>query len=73
MNCDQCEALRINGRFCHEHGCPNAGKHWDGHQWIRRHECRECGYWVDEGEACDCLDYGREQAEEDFDATEEWR
>ena len=22
--CDQCEALTINGMFCHEAGCPNA-------------------------------------------------
>ena len=22
-NCDQCQAMMINGVFCHEHGCPN--------------------------------------------------
>ena len=24
--CDQCEALTINGIYCHEHGCPNEQK-----------------------------------------------
>jgi hypothetical protein len=24
--CDQCEALMINGVFCHEQGCPNHGR-----------------------------------------------
>lgn len=24
--CDQCEALMINGVYCHEHGCPNKWK-----------------------------------------------
>lgn len=27
--CDQCAAARINGVFCHEHGCPNQNKLWD--------------------------------------------
>ena len=26
--CGQCEALYINGLFCHEHGCPNGQKRW---------------------------------------------
>ena len=38
MNCDQCEAMRINGVFCHEHGCPNQRKVWNV----------ELGDWVDE-------------------------
>jgi hypothetical protein len=29
MKCDQCEALMINGVFCHETGCPNSGKIYD--------------------------------------------
>jgi hypothetical protein len=28
MHCDQCEAARINGIFCHETGCPNQKKTW---------------------------------------------
>ena len=24
--CDSCEAVMINGVYCHEHGCPNARK-----------------------------------------------
>ena len=24
--CDSCEAMRINGILCHEHGCPEAHK-----------------------------------------------
>ena len=34
--CDQCEALTINGVYCHETGCPNAWKDYDV-------ECRFCG------------------------------
>ena len=34
--CDQCEALMINGVFCHETGCPNTWK-----DQIR--ECKWCG------------------------------
>ena len=30
MHCDQCEALMINGVFCHETGCPNSGSRWYG-------------------------------------------
>lgn len=26
MTCNQCEALMINGVFCHETGCPNTHK-----------------------------------------------
>lgn len=24
IHCNQCEAARINGAFCHEIGCPNS-------------------------------------------------
>jgi hypothetical protein len=34
--CDQCEALRINGVYCHETGCPNAWKQAKGY-------CDNCG------------------------------
>ena len=34
--CDQCAALGINGVFCHETGCPNVRKVWDGvaGEWV---------------------------------------
>jgi len=34
--CDQCEALMINGVYCHEHGCPDAWK-------TQKRECDWCG------------------------------
>lgn len=33
--CDSCEALTINGVYCHEHGCPKAR--------ADPKECDECG------------------------------
>jgi hypothetical protein len=46
--CPQCEALMINGLFCHEHGCPqlrvDAGR-----------TCPECGtLCADRSEAVAC-------------------
>ena len=35
MKCDQCAWVRINGVFCHESGCPNEKKIWDGEEWVR--------------------------------------
>ena len=34
--CDQCEALMINGMYCHETGCPDAWKDYN-------RECKWCG------------------------------
>lgn len=36
ISCNQCEALVINGVFCHETGCPNRHKVWDSieGEWI---------------------------------------
>ena len=34
--CTQCEALMINGIYCHEHGCPIAWKDY-------KRECKWCG------------------------------
>ncbi len=52
MKCDQCEAMMIQGVFCHETGCPNQRKRWDpdSQQWRAVRECFECGYevWADE-------------------------
>lgn len=52
MNCNQCEALMINGVYCHETGCPNAGARFDGEDWIQQFECFECGYMADVGTVC---------------------
>ncbi len=32
--CDQCEALVINGVFCHEQGCPNEKKEYVDGEWV---------------------------------------
>jgi hypothetical protein len=29
MDCDQCEAVMVNGVYCHEHGCPVLWEIWD--------------------------------------------
>jgi hypothetical protein len=56
VTCDQCEALMINGVFCHESGCPN-----------QTHECKECDAQIPHGytlcESC--------ANPEPFDETEE--
>ncbi len=55
MHCDQCEALMINGVFCHETGCPNSRKTWVSNRgWVRFLECSACGSDVEEGTTCDC-------------------
>jgi hypothetical protein len=61
--CDQCEALVINGVYCHETGCPNAHKTWDADRqaWIQYVDCFVCGYPVEVGTVCDC------QADESFE------
>lgn len=58
FRCDQCEALMIDGHFCHETGCPNARKTWveDRNAWVLYLPCFICGCDVEEGEACDCQD-----------------
>ena len=46
--CNQCEAVTINGIYCHEHGCPNAlaicsrCKEEFIPQYNGDHICREC-------------------------------
>ena len=56
MKCDQCEALMINGIFCHETGCPNQNKVWheEDQIWLAVYECLICGYEVFEDEVCSC-------------------
>jgi hypothetical protein len=34
--CQSCQAVRINGRLCHEQGCPDAWKDY-------KVECKWCG------------------------------
>lgn len=49
--CNQCEALMINGVFCHETGCPNAQSRYDVESgtWIKQRDtwpeepCAICG------------------------------
>ncbi len=37
VTCDQCAFAMINRVFCHETGCPNERKAWDGEErrWVR--------------------------------------
>jgi hypothetical protein len=52
--CDQCEALMINGVFCHETGCPNSKKQYDAEsgEWVTMVTCFICGYDHAEGTIC---------------------
>ena len=34
--CDSCQPCRIQGKLCHEHGCPDAWKDYE-------RECFQCG------------------------------
>jgi hypothetical protein len=65
MRCDQCEALMINGLLCHETGCLNSRKVYRDGQWVKVFECRECGYEVEQGEACNCMEPIEEEREEE--------
>jgi len=58
MKCNQCNAIMINGVFCHETGCPNSNARYDkeSETWIKQYVCDICGYEVDEGEVCSCYD-----------------
>lgn len=54
MSCNQCEALMINGVFCHETGCPNSRKRYDEDldTWIAQYKCFTCGCLTDEDSNC---------------------
>lgn len=54
FGCDQCTAMMIQGVFCHETGCPNSRKKWNGEEWVAVFKCYECGELVEEGEVCEC-------------------
>jgi hypothetical protein len=55
MRCNQCEALMINGVYCHETGCPNSGARYIDGEWVKYYTCRECGDDVPVGESCSCF------------------
>jgi hypothetical protein len=56
IHCDQCEALMINGVFCHETGCPNAHSRYAGEDdWIKQRKCFQCGCMIDTDDPC-CSD-----------------
>lgn len=66
--CDQCEALMINGVFCHETGCPNSKKTWveERQEWVRFVECRECGSEVEVGDTCNwCAEIEAEREDDE--------
>ncbi len=52
--CDRCEALMINGVFCHETGCPNIHARFDADSdtWVKQRKCFECGCMVDATDPC---------------------
>ena len=52
MHCERCDALMINGVFCHEIGCPNSRGVWDGDTWVSQRDCFVCGYTVDADKPC---------------------
>jgi hypothetical protein len=56
MRCDQCEALMINGVFCHETGCSNSRKTYRYGAWILIVDCPKCGCEVEQGTVCDCTE-----------------
>lgn len=54
VRCDQCQALMIQGMFCHETGCPNTHSRLDSESgsWIKQRKCGECGCVVDADDLC---------------------
>lgn len=56
VRCDSCEALMIQGRFCHETGCRRTRDRYDAQsqEWIRQARCCECGDLYDADGACTC-------------------
>jgi hypothetical protein len=74
--CDQCEALFINGVYCHETGCPNSHSRYDAEsgEWIRQRKCFECGCTVDTDDPCCSApfdDFEPENSEESEDTDDE--
>ncbi len=44
MKCDKCQALMVQGVFCHEKGCPNRNAVWgeDLGKFRMLYRCRQC-------------------------------
>lgn len=63
VRCNQCEALMINGLFCHETGCPNIHARYNDGDWIKTRECRECGCTVDADDQCCNAPFEEEDAQ----------
>lgn len=40
MICPSCDAVLINGIYCHEHGCPDAWR-------TSTPECKNCGFFFE--------------------------
>ena len=65
--CDSCNALTINGVYCHERGCPDAWKDykrtckWCGSEFLPEYKiqeycsqsCYNCGFGYPENELTD--------------------
>ena len=63
MNCDQCEAVMVNGHFCHETGCPNSKSRYnhESQEWIKQRKCFECGCTVDSDDPCCSAEYNENE------------
>lgn len=68
MRCNQCEALMINGVFCHETGCPNTRSRFDEQsgEWIKQYKCFTCGCDADVDSNC-CAEEFEDESEMEFE------
>lgn len=69
IKCDQCRLMMIQGKCCHEAGCPNSGKQWNAIEgtWDGVFVCRKCGTkHTDADDAAECCRCG-----DDDDITDE--
>jgi RNase P subunit RPR2 len=74
FKCNQCQALMINGVFCHETGCPNTNSRYDVDidEWIKTRKCDECGNTVDADEACcDSIEFEDDFEDDEFASNDE--
>ena len=71
--CDSCEALMINGVYCHETGCPDS--HLDANGNLYKKECQWCGSVFTpedkDQEFCDSSCYAAYHGFDCLDAEEE--
>lgn len=73
MKCDSCQMVAINGVPCHETGCPNAGKVYRDGEWIKQHECRECGTKHDDADDAAMCCMANEEDDEFRESEKRWR